>query len=134
MRGPTLVVFYDPGSEIFGASYICLVGVIDTLEQINVNQLGTLTRRHFDSKGPPSLSRATAGSLRHRLRMAQNQSPNFPGWLASRSRRRRLVEAGRVELPSKTVGHSITTSVSPVLFLDTSLCRGHIGVCPVRFI
>ena len=39
----------------------------------------------------------------------------------------RLVEAGRVELPSKTVAPLTTTSVSPVPFLDAALCRGRLG-------
>ena len=46
----------------------------------------------------------------------------------------KLVEAARVELASKTVAPSITTSVSPVFFLDAALCRGRLGGRPVRFI
>jgi hypothetical protein len=42
------------------------------------------------------------------------------------------VEAGRIELPSKTVGRPITTSVSPVLYLDAALCRGRLSNRPVR--
>ena len=43
------------------------------------------------------------------------------------------MEAARIELASKTVGLSTTTSVSPVLFLDAALCRGRLGGHPVRF-
>ncbi len=42
------------------------------------------------------------------------------------------MEAARIELASKTVGLSITTSVSPVLFLDADLCRGRLVGHPVR--
>jgi hypothetical protein len=42
------------------------------------------------------------------------------------------MEAARIELASKTVGPSITTSVSPVLFLDAALCRGRLSNHPVR--
>jgi len=37
-----------------------------------------------------------------------------------------LVEAARIELASKTVAPSITTSVSPVLFLGGRLSRGRL--------
>jgi hypothetical protein len=41
-----------------------------------------------------------------------------------------LVEAGGIEPPSKTVGRSATTSVSPVLFLGGDLSRGRLAVRP----
>ncbi len=46
----------------------------------------------------------------------------------------KLVEAGGIEPPSKTVGPTVTTSVSPLLYLNGCLCGGCLAPHPVRLV